>query len=351
MTKYNIRSQYRRWPMLLVVFVAGLILLAAIAMIAIRHVYHENLKPVSNVQTVHLVTVPTGASANQIASILKKEGLIRSDWAFKWYVSSKEVREKLQAGTYALRPSQGVAEIVSILYQGKVATNKVTILPGKRIDQIRQAFINAGFSQPDVDHALNPELYKDHPALVDKPASANLEGYLYPETFQKDSTTKPEDIVRQSLDQMQKRLTPDLRAAFASHGLSVYQAITLASIVEQEVSKPQDRAQAAQVFLLRLHQNMPFGSDVTAFYGAILADQPPSVSYDSPYNTRLHSGWPPGPISNVSEGSLQAVAHPADTDWLYFVAGDDGNTYFSHTIEEHQALINEHCKKLCSSTE
>ncbi len=92
---------------------------------------------------------------------------------------------------------------------------------------------------------------------------------------------------------------------------------------------------------------MNLGSDVTAFYGAIIAGQPPTVAYDSPYNTRIHSGFPAGPISNVSESSLEAVAYPATTDWLFFVAGDDGITYFSKTNEEHEALTAQHCKKLC----
>jgi len=90
------------------------------------------------------------------------------------------------------------------------------------------------------------------------------------------------------------------------------------------------------------------GSDVTAFYGAFIDGEEPSVFHDSPYNTRLYEGFPPGPISNVSEVSLQAVANPSKTDYLYFVAGDDGKTYFSRTNEEHEALTEQHCKTLCS---
>jgi len=93
---------------------------------------------------------------------------------------------------------------------------------------------------------------------------------------------------------------------------------------------------------------MPLGSDVTAYYGSVAAGQKPSLTYDSPYNTLQHKGLPPGPISNVSQSSLNAVANPSNTDWLYFVAGDDGNTYFSHTIEEHEALTKQYCHKLCN---
>jgi UPF0755 protein len=141
--------------------------------------------------------------------------------------------------------------------------------------------------------------------------------------------------------------TPDLQAAIAAHGLNPYQGLTLASVVEQEVSKPSDQPQVAQVFLTRLQEGMKLGSDVTARYGAISAGLSPSLTYDSSYNTLLHSGLPPTPISSVSSSSLNAVAHPANTAWLYFVTGDDGTTYFSTTFAQHQAYTDKYCHKLC----
>jgi UPF0755 protein len=174
---------------------------------------------------------------------------------------------------------------------------------------------------------------------------------LYPDSFQKTATTDPKTIVAESLAEMQKHLTPDIRTGFAKQGLTVYQGVTLASIVEQEVPGQDDRNQAAQVFLKRLKIGMVLGSDVTAFYGAIKDGVPPSVTYDSPYNTRIHKGLPPGPISNVTDSSLYAVAHPANTDWLYFVAGDDGKTYFAKTEADHEANVSNYCHKLCSATQ
>jgi UPF0755 protein len=94
---------------------------------------------------------------------------------------------------------------------------------------------------------------------------------------------------------------------------------------------------------------MDLGSDVTAFYGAIVAGQPPSLTYNSPYNTLINSGLPPGPISNVSAPYLQAVAHPASTNYLYFVTGDNGVTYFSTTLSQHNQQIQQYCQKLCTS--
>ena len=334
----------RRILMVLVV----LVLLVVAAAWTVRTVYFRQLRPVSNSQAVVLVTIKTGSTSTQIGQSLRQKGLIRSSAIFEWYIRTKDVRDKMQAGTYALRPSMSVPEIVDVLVHGSVRSNLVTILPGQRIDQIRQTFINAGFTPASVDAALQPSLYAGHPALADMPAgTTSLEGFLYPDSFQKEDDTDPSVVIRESLDEMAEKLTPDIRAAFAAHGLSVYQGVTLASILEKEVANQSDRTQAAQVFYKRLSIDMQLGSDVTAFYGAIMAGKSPTTTYDSPYNTLIHKGLPPGPISNVTSRSLQAVAQPANTDWLYFVSGDDGVTYFSKTVEEHDALTKAHCHKLC----
>lgn len=349
--KYSAHTQTtrRRWPRrLTIVLLIGLTLLIA-ATIIVRRVYDQNLQPVSTSQKTQLVTVKEGSTLDTIAQQLESDKLIRSAWAFKLYVSAKQVRADLQAGTYAFSPSLSVSQIVTKLTHGKVATNDVTIIPGQRLDQIRASLINDGFSPSDVDAALQPTTYADNPALVDKPAAASLEGYIYPDSFQKTANTTASVIIGKALAEMQEQLTPDIRAAFAKQGLSTYQGVILASIVEQEVSKASDRTIVAQVFLSRLRQNIALGSDVTAKYGAVLAGKEPSISYDSAYNTATHKGLPPTPISNVSAESLRAVAYPANTDWLYFVAGDDGTTHFSRTLEDHEALTKQYCHKLCNA--
>lgn len=348
MANYRLRKSGRSIPRKLVVLLAVLAVLVIGGMVAVQRVYWQNLQPVSNQPIKQYVTIVSGSSVNEIADQLHDMGLIRSSQAFEWYVSSHYLREKLQYGTYSIAKNESVPQIVDKLVNGKVATDLVTILPSKRIDEIRQAFITAGFAPKAVDAAFKASQYRgEYPALADNPPSADLEGFLYPDSFQKTATTDPKVIVAASLTEMQKHLTTDIRNGFAKQGLSVYQGVTLASIVEQEVSRPEDRAQAAQVFLSRLRKGMLLGSDVTAHYGAIRAGVTPSLSYDSPYNTHLHKGLPPGPISNVSESSLKAVAHPAKTSWLYFVTGDNGVTHFSKTLEEHDALAKKYCHKLC----
>lgn len=345
----------RKLLRVLLVLSGALLLLLGGAVFTVRRIYTENLRPVnSQTHTEIVVAIPAGSSLDEIATNLKSKQVIRADWAFKQYVRSQELSDKLKAGTYRLYTDQSVQAIVRQLVDGSVAVDLFTILPGQRLDQIRQAFIDNGFAESTVDAALNPNNYTGHPALVDKPAGASLEGYLYPDSFQKTAETQPETIIAASLDEMAGYLTAELRSAYAAKSLTTYQAITLASIVEREVSNGADRPVVAQVFLKRLTTGMMLGSDVTACYGAVVAGALKSggncnnfVGYDTPYNTRIHTGLPPGPISNVSKSSLQAVANPSNTDYLYFVAGDDGVTYFSKTLQEHEALTAQHCKKLC----
>jgi len=336
------------WKQALII--SGVVVLLALVTgaVLVRRAYYRNLEPASASQRVVLFTVPKGASVPEVAGSLKEKGLIRSTWAFEWYFRTNNLQQYLQAGTYSLRPSLNVSEIADVLTQGKIATDLVTIVPGARLDQIRQSLIEKyGFSQADVDEALKPEHYANHPALVDKPVGANLEGYLYPESFQKTADTNPQTIITASLDQMQKHLTPDLRAGIVRQGLTVHQGVILASIIEQEVSNPEDKKTVAQVFLRRLREDRLLESDATASYGAILAGQDASSRFDSAYNTYTHPGLTPTPISNVNSSSLEAVANPSNTDYLYFVAGDDGKTYFSRTLKEHEALTRQHCTRLC----
>ncbi len=346
--KYINRAPKRRWPrrVAAILLVGALIIVGAT--VAVRHTYNKNLQPLNQSQAVQLITVKAGDSVEIIANQLEDKKIIRSAWAFRLYVSSKDVGALLQAGSYELASTQSVQEIVAQLTGGRIATNLVTFLPGQRLDQLRKRLIQEGFNEAEIDMALQAALYAGHPALVDKPAEASLEGYLYPESYQKTAATIPQEMIGAALDEMNTHLTPDLRSAFAKQGLSTYQGIILASIVEKEVPRQEDREQVAQVFLSRLRIGMRLQSDATASYGAVLAGEKPSSSYDSAYNTYRHEGLPPTPISNVTASSLKAAAYPAATDWLYFVSGDDGTTHFSKTLPEHEAKVRQYCTKLCA---
>jgi len=344
LTKSLGRAGYlRTWLITLVV----LLLIVFGGVIGLRSWYFKSLKPLSNSSLTSDFTVDSGQSVHTISVDLSKAHLIRSAKAFETYVRSNGFNNKLQAGTYTLSPSMSVQQIVKKMANGEVTRKLLTILPGKRLDEIKQAFAKAGYSQADIDNAFNPANYAGHPALASLPSGSSLEGYLYPDSFEKQFDTPAAAIIRQSLDEMSKHLTPDIVNGFSAQGLNVYQGITLASIVAKETSDKSAQPIVAQVFLTRLKKNIALGSDVTAFYASAIAGQPKSVTIDSPYNTRLHPGLPPGPIGNVTAQSLVSVAHPAGTDYLYFVAGDDGTIHFSHTEAEHEQAIQQYCVKGC----
>jgi UPF0755 protein len=314
---------------------------------SLRIWYTNNLKPVSSSQKITYFTVENGDTKHQIAVKLQRDKLIKSSKAFETYLRGNEV-QILQAGTYGLSPSMSVQKIVEKMVEGQVTRNLLTILPGKRVDEIRKTFSKAGYSEDVINNAFDPDTYADLPLMSYIPNGQSLEGFLYPDSFAQQANTPATDIVRESLNEMQSKLTTDVINGFVAQGLNPYQGVTLASIVYQESDDPEAQSTIAQVFLSRIKQDMALQSNVTANYAADLAGVARNVNIDSPYNTYFHKGLTPGPIGNVTQAALSAVAHPANTNYLYFVAGDDGKIHFSSTAEEHRSLIKQYCTKLCA---
>lgn len=345
--KDGIKRRVSTWPLVLIILVSLLILGVGF----VRVTYSNNLRPVSSSVAKVNFPVPSGSSVDHIANSLRQEGLIRSPGAFKSYVRTNELHDKLQAGTYVLSPSMSVQDIVKKMASGDVAKDILTIFPGKRLDEIKKLFKDAGYSLAEIDAAFDPEKYRDNPLLAFLPPGASLEGYLYPDSFQKIVETPAETIVRQSLDEMSRHLTADIIKALGGRGLNVHEGLTLASIVYQETDDPEQQPRAAQVFLSRLAQNIALQSDVTANYAADLAGVPRSLDIESDYNTYKHAGLPPGPIGNFKKSALSAIARPAGTDYLFFLAGDDGKMHYSRTQAEHDQAIRDHCQKKCTQPE
>lgn len=296
------------------------------------------------------ITVESGDSPIVIAETLKDHGIVRSATAVRVYTELTGTKNKLQAGGYSLSPSQSVADIVDHLVKGKTDDFSLTIPPGVTLKALREELKKYGYTDDEISQAY--EATYTSPLLVDKPSGVSLEGYIFPETFKVDPNSNLQDLFKRSFAELYADLQQDgLVAKFKSHGLNIHQALTLASIVQKEVSNPADQKQVAQVFYSRLANNIPLGSDVTFMYAAELMDVPASVGLDSPYNTRKYGGLPPGPIANMDLSALQAIANPAPGDYLYFVAGDGqykGQIFYSHTDEEHQANIEKYCHDLCN---
>lgn len=345
----------RRWKKYAIITAVSFVFLAAGTAGFAYYRYQQLLKPVSvSIENV-IVTIPEGYTARQIGDLLEAKGVIQSGFVFDVYTRLEGVRGDLQAGAYEFQSAQSVEEITRKIINGEVATDLVTILPAQRVDQIKSMFQRKGFERDEINTAFSFAQYKNHPALAYlPPATTSLEGYIYPESFQVSADSTVKEVVELSLDEMAGQLTPDIRSKFAELGLTVHQAVTLASIVEQETSAGSpDRATVAQVYLKRLNEGMLLQADPTAQYGKFIATATDEgwLTYDSPYNTYLYAGLPPGPISNVSESALKAVANPTDTDYLFFVADDtdDNKTHFARTFAEHEANIAKYCQVKCTS--
>lgn len=334
----------RTWLYWLLGILAGLLLICAAA----GGWYAYNLSPRDSHAARTKISLPVGSNAAQIAEILKNNNVIRSTSAFRIYLELTRTKNNLQAGSYRLSASQSVGQIVHDLVTGHTDAFNVTIPPGLTLVDIKKVLQKSGFSSGEIDQAFTKQY--THPLLATKPAGVNLEGYIYPETYQVDGDTTVESLLIRTFDQFEKVLTQNnLPALLQAHGLTLHQGITLASIVQKEASSPTDQTKVAQVFEKRLGEGSNLGSDVTYIYAAKLLGVEPSVSLDSPYNTRLHAGLPPGAIANFNLTALMAVAQPAATSYLYFVAGDDGTTHFASTFDEHQANIKKYCHTLCAS--
>ncbi|MCE7936779.1 endolytic transglycosylase MltG [Candidatus Saccharibacteria bacterium CPR2] len=307
--------------------------------------YKNSLEPRDKMGRDVVVTIESGQGVSDIGDLLENKAVIISSKAFGWYVSRQNVKDQLQAGTYRLSPAYSVPEIVEILANGRVDVKSVTFTPGMRLDQI-EAVLKEEFEISKVREALNKRY--DHPVFSFIPEGSTLEGYIYPDTYQINSESKPEDVVKMALDEFAANLEEPIKQGIEKQGLNIHQAVIIASIVQQEVPDYKTQITVAQVFLKRFRDRMPLGADPTFKYAAAITGAESSPDLDSPYNTRKNTGLPPGPIGNFLIDALRAVSSPDNTDYLYFVSGDDGITRFSKTEEEHNVLVEQYCKELCS---
>jgi UPF0755 protein len=308
--------------------------------------YQQNLRPLTNKEHYQVITIPAGNTTANIADTLHEKSIIRNKTAFTVYARLHQ-DASMQAGSYRLSSHQSVSELVAVMASGDVSTVNVLIAPGQRVDQIVNQIKEYGYEEDDILAAL--DAVRDHPLLKNIAAGVPLEGYIFPETYQVAPDTTAEQLLRTALNTFQERLESEAAIAqgIAAQGLSFKDAVIIASIVQKEVPDYETQQKVAQVFIKRYKEGMPLGADPTFKYAAAMTGQAALPNIDSPYNTRKYAGLPPTAIANFNITALRAVANPAPTNYTYFVAGDDGITRFSNTLEEHERLTAEHCIKLC----
>lgn len=289
--------------------------------------------------------IKSGEGVKDIAENLEKSQLIRNKYYFDYYIWKSGSKGKIQAGKYELRGLMTIPEIVQVLSIGEVVPNeiKVTFPEGiskkKMAEVLREKGFDAdGFSSKS---ACGCGVKTDYEFLRDKPNGADLEGFLFPDTyiFWKDATAV--SIINRMLLNFDEKLTPEMRSEIEKSGHSIYEVVTMASILEKEVKTPEDMKIASGIFWDRIEAGMPLQSCATVAY--VLGQEKKQYSYDdtrtpSPYNTYINKGLPPGPIDNPGLSALNAAIYPTKTDYIYFLTDPEtGKTIFSKTIEEHNA--------------
>jgi UPF0755 protein len=295
-------------------------------------------------------SIRLGEPTITIADRLQSEGLITNASAFRNFLVYSGMDTTLQAGNYELSPGMTALEIAQALQDATPADVMFHILPGWRIEEIAAALPTSGLNiTPEAfqQAASNPP--EDVDVSSELPPGASLEGFLYPDAYTLPRETTLNELINQILQDFNTHVDSDLRQGFANQGLSLYQGVTLASIVEREAVVDEEMPIIASVFLNRLAAGLKLDSDPTVQYAlGYNQDQktwwtnPISLNdlqFDSRYNTYLYPGLPPGPIANPGLDALKAVAFPANTPYYYFRATCDGSGrhVFAETFEEHVA--------------
>ena len=295
-----------------------------------------------------IVTIDPGSGTQTIVGRLAEAGVVDHPLVLKIYLRLTGRGGNLKAGDYKFPSPISPLQAVEKIRRGEVDLERVTIPEGfNRFDIAETLSAKTGKATPEEFLRL---MEYQTPIEQIAPAARNLEGYLFPDTYNYNSKTTPDDLIRAMVDRFQEVFATDWSARASRVGLTVHQVVTLASIIEKEAKVPDERPHMASVFFNRLKRGMPLASDPTFIYAAILAGDydgnPNQMRYRdrySPYNTYLVSGLPPGPIASPGRASLEAVLNPDDTDDLYFVVnGTAGRHKFSRTAAEHEAAVEEY---------
>ena len=292
-----------------------------------------------------VVVIPDGSTFQHVASLLEREGLIKSRSVFVLLGKSQSVDRKVHAGEYELNPGMTPAEILSKLLNGQVLLHPLTIPEGLTIAQIADVVSQQGLT----DRAEFLRLAKDRTFIASLGIKAEtLEGYLYPDTYKFPRPIKAREVLVAMVEQLRQAVGPDLLARMQELKMTMHEALTLASVIEKETGSGGERPEISAVFHNRLKKHIPLQSDPTVIYGLPAFDgnlHKKDLSSPSPYNTYRVRGLPPGPIANPGIQAIRATLYPSDSRSLYFVSRNDGTHQFSATLIEHNQAVEKYQKR------
>ncbi|MDD5144752.1 MAG: endolytic transglycosylase MltG [Candidatus Pacebacteria bacterium] len=328
-------------------------ILIALCLLFLFSSVHLPKDPFSENEKVFIIR--SGEGSKEIAQNLEKEGIIRWSLVFRAYVLATGISDNLQAGSYSLSSSKSVFQIARKLKKGEIVQKKITIPEGWSLRDIGNYFEEKEIAKsqelwdvtgiPAQDYSKSEKLIppKDFSAefefLKDKSKSVGLEGYLFPDTYVVIPGEGNVEIVRKMLSNFDKKLTPELRAEIARQQKSIFDIITMASIIEKEVMNDEDRKTVSGIFWKRLSAGMPLQACPSVNY--VTGKKSTQITkeemeIDSPFNTYKYAGLPLGPISNPGLKSIEAAIYPTKSSYWYFLNRQDtGETVFSKNLTEH----------------
>ena len=294
------------------------------------------------------VEIPPGAGPAAISRRLTEAGVVRDNLSFRVALWRSGQARRLQAGEYRFDRPMSARQVIDRIAKGDVFLRPLTFPEGLTIRQMSEIYARegAGPAAEFVKAAQNGELIRD----ID-PAARDLEGYLFPNTYALPRRATAADLVERMVTAFRDALAPELVERATTRGLSVRELVTLASLVEKETAKPEERPIVAAVYANRLKVGMGMQCDPTVIYALERAGKytgnltREDLRFDSPYNTYRYAGLPPGPIAAPGRASIEAAASPADVPYLYFVSRNDGSHVFSTTLDEHNRYVFEFQKK------
>jgi UPF0755 protein len=329
-------------PRRIILFAIGLLFLI-VACLSLGFGYYL-LSPADSQGLDQVFSVREGATLNQVADDLEKRGLITSRSLLMLWARFMGYGRDIKAGEYRLHPGMPPVKILKTLIRGVSLTYPVTIPEGFTVSQIAELLHAMGLADKDefLLCARNADFLQDHGIK-----GSGIEGYLYPDTYYFGRGISARSIIEVMLKRFREMVEP-LGERAKALGMSMEDVVILASIVEKETGRPQERAVIAGVFLNRLKRGMRLESDPTVIYdiqdfnGNLTRK---NLNEPTPYNTYVIKGLPPGPIANPGIEAIRAVVYPEETEYLYFVSKNDGSHHFSRTFSEHCRAVRTYQKK------
>jgi len=282
-----------------------------------------------------------GQGVNEISNELYDANLIKSKFVFETWLWLKKAESKVIAGVYEIPKDISIRHLANLFVIGPGQSQyAVTLLEG----WTRSLMLNTlEEAELDGDRFMSlsskaSDWKKDYDFLADAPSTASLEGYIFPDTYFVDGSTTEEGLIKKTLNNFGKKLNQDIRDEIERQGKTIFEVVTLASIIEREVPDSEDKKMVADIFIKRLDADIGLQSDATVNYVTGKGLAQPSyadLEIDSPYNTYKYRGLPPGPISNPGIDSIKAVVYPTPNDYYYFLTTKNGEVIYSKNYEEH----------------